>query len=171
MVGIVLWKRFQSRRGFVFRASPPGSESPEPPSASDVNPPVMGAALRMFSPQEHLRRMEAAESLLNDPEAQADLALMTRVRDGDREAVIGIVDRFQHELIGFFYRLSWDQLAAEELAQDVFVRLYHAREHWQPTARLRTWIYRIAHNLWIDHLRRKRSLVSLDAEQIGRAHV
>ncbi len=109
--------------------------------------------------------MEAAESLANDPQAQAELALMARVRDGDREAVIGIVERYQDELIGFFFHLCWDQLASEELAQDVFVRLYNARERWQPTARLRTWLYRIAHNLWIDHLRRKRSLVSLDAER------
>lgn len=125
----------------------------------------MGAALRMVPPQEHVRRMDAAASLAQDPQAQAELALMARVRDGDREAVIGIVERYQNELIGFFYHLSWDQLTAEELAQDVFVRLYNARERWQPTARLRTWLYRIAHNLWIDHLRRRRSLVSLDAER------
>lgn len=109
--------------------------------------------------------MEAAASLAHDPQAQAELALMARVRDGDREAVIAIVERYQSELIGFFYHLCWDQLAAEELAQDVFVRLYSARERWQPTARLRTWIYRIAHNLWIDSLRRRRGLVSLDAER------
>lgn len=125
----------------------------------------MGAALRMVSPEEHSRRMDAAESIAHDPQAQAELALMARVRDGDREAVIGIVERYQDELIGFFYHLSWDQLTAEELAQDVFVRLYNARERWQPTARLRTWLYRIAHNLWIDHLRRRRSLVSLEAER------
>ncbi|HAT10551.1 MAG TPA: hypothetical protein DCS97_08155, partial [Planctomycetes bacterium] len=125
----------------------------------------MGAALHIVPPEERVRRMEAAESLANDPQAQAELALMARVRDGDREAVIGIVERYQDELIGFFYHLCWDQTVAEELAQDVFVRLYNARERWQPTARLRTWLYRIAHNLWIDHLRRKRSLVSIDAER------
>jgi RNA polymerase sigma-70 factor (ECF subfamily) len=125
----------------------------------------MGAALHIVPPEERVRRMEAAESLANDPQAQAELALMARVRDGDREAVIGIVERYQDELIGFFYHLCWDQTVSEELAQDVFVRLYNARERWQPTARLRTWLYRIAHNLWIDHLRRKRSLVSIDAER------
>ncbi len=125
----------------------------------------MGAALRIVPPEEAVRRMEAALDLAQDPQAQAELALMARVRDGDREAVIGIVDRYQNELVGFFFHLCWDQLSSEELAQDVFVRLYNARERWQPTARLRTWLYRIAHNLWIDHLRRKRSLVSLDAER------
>lgn len=125
----------------------------------------MGAALRIVPPEEAVRRMEAALDLAQDPQAQSELALMARVRDGDREAVIGIVDRYQNELVGFFFHLCWDQLTSEELAQDVFVRLYNARERWQPTARLRTWLYRIAHNLWIDHLRRKRSLVSLDAER------
>lgn len=109
--------------------------------------------------------MEQAIDVADDPVAQADLALMQRVRDGDREAVIGIVERYQDELIGFFFHLSWDQLTSEELAQDVFVRLYQARERWVPTARLRTWIYRIAHNLWIDHLRRRRNVLSLDAER------
>ena len=125
----------------------------------------MGTALRIVPSEEAVSRMEAAIDLSQDPQAQAELALMARVRDGDREAVIGIVTRYQSELIGFFFHLCWDQLTSEELAQDVFVRLYNARERWQPTARLRTWLYRIAHNLWIDHLRRKRSLVSLDAER------
>ncbi len=125
----------------------------------------MGAALRTFPSEETAHRMDAALDVSQDPQAQAELALMARVRDGDRDAVIGIVTRYQGELIGFFFHLCWDQLTSEELAQDVFVRLYNARERWQPTARLRTWLYRIAHNLWIDHLRRKRSLVSLDAER------
>lgn len=126
----------------------------------------MGAALRILSPTpEENRRMHPVMDIADDAVAQADLALMQRVHDGDREAVIGLVERYQDELIGFFFHLSWDQLASEELAQDVFVRLYQARERWQPTARLRTWIYRIAHNLWIDRLRRKRNLLSLDAER------
>jgi RNA polymerase sigma-70 factor, ECF subfamily len=110
-------------------------------------------------------RMDAAAIRANDPQAQAELALMARVRGGDHDAVIGIVERYQDEFVGFFFNLCWDQLAAEELAQDVFVRLFQARESWQPTARLRTWLYRIAHNLWIDRLRRRRRLVSLDAGQ------
>jgi RNA polymerase sigma-70 factor (ECF subfamily) len=123
----------------------------------------MSVALRTVGA--HRTMSAPASDIADDPQAQADLVLMGRVRDGDREAVIGIVERYQDELIGFFYHLCWEQLTSEELAQDVFVRLYNARERWQPTARLRTWIYRIAHNLWIDHLRRKRNLVSLDAER------
>ena len=126
----------------------------------------MGATVRILhTAMEADPRMDAATDNVMDAASQAELVLMQRVHDGDREAVIGLVERYQDELVGFFYHLAWDQLAAEELAQDVFVRLYQARERWQPTARLRTWIYRIAHNLWIDRLRRRRNLISLDAER------
>src|SRR5271154_3734565 len=97
---------------------------------------------------------------MNDP----DTALMERIRDGDQQAVVELVDRFQHELMGFFYHLSWDQLVAEEMVQDVFVNVYRSRSRYQPTARVRTFLYRIAHNLWIDHMRRQKHHLSLDAE-------
>ena len=89
---------------------------------------------------------------------------MERIRDGDEDAVLGLVARFQHELVGFFYHLSWDQLIAEELAQDVFVNVFRSRARYQATAKVRTFLYRIAHNLWIDHLRRQKHHLSLDAE-------
>jgi RNA polymerase sigma-70 factor (ECF subfamily) len=95
---------------------------------------------------------------------EADVRLMERIRDGDQEAVIALVERFQNELVGFFYHLCWDQLVAEELAQDVFVNVYRSRERYQATAKVRTYLYRIAHNLWIDHLRRQKRHLSLDAE-------
>jgi RNA polymerase sigma-70 factor (ECF subfamily) len=90
---------------------------------------------------------------------------MARIRDDDTTAVDALVERFQHELVGFFYNLCYDQLIAEELAQDVFVNVYRARARWQPTARVRTWMYRIAHNRWIDHCRRRHDGISLDAER------
>ncbi len=93
-----------------------------------------------------------------------DVALMERIKGDDQEAVIALVGRYQSELIGFFYHLCWDQLVAEELAQDVFVNVYRARARYVATARVRTFLYRIAHNLWVDHLRRQRRHVSLDAE-------
>lgn len=94
----------------------------------------------------------------------ADQQVMARIREGDQEAVVTLVERYQHELTGFFYHLSWDQLIAEELAQDVFVNVYRSRERYQATAKVRTYLYRIAHNLWIDHLRRQKRHVSIDAE-------
>jgi RNA polymerase sigma-70 factor, ECF subfamily len=93
-----------------------------------------------------------------------DQLIMERIRDGDQMAVAELVRRFQHELLGFFYHQSWDQLVAEELTQDVFVNVYRSRARYQPTAKVRTYLYRIAHNLWIDHIRRQKHHLSIDAE-------
>ena len=101
--------------------------------------------------------------VVSDP----DVAIMTRVREGSQAAVDDLVARFQHELVGFFYHLAWDQGIAEELAQDVFVNIWRSRDRWVPTAKVRTWMYRIAHNLWIDHVRRHKRHLSLDAELDG----
>ncbi len=98
--------------------------------------------------------------LVSDPET----AIMERLREGDETALDQLVLRYQRELVGFFYHLCWDQLIAEELAQDVFVNVFRARSRYSPLAKVRTYLYRIAHNLWIDHLRRRRGHLSLDAE-------
>ncbi len=109
-----------------------------------------------------------AEGLRVQRERDAgDIRVMERIRDGDQDAVILLVERgFQHELVPDSSPplLSWDQLVAEELAQDVFVNVYRSRSRYQATAKVRTYLYRIAHNLWIDHLRRQRRHLSLDAE-------
>ena len=96
--------------------------------------------------------------------SDSDQIIMERIRDGDQQAVADLVRRFQHELLGFFYHQCWDQLIAEELTQDVFVNVYRSRARYQPTAKVRTYLYRIAHNLWIDHIRRQKHHMSIDAE-------
>jgi RNA polymerase sigma-70 factor, ECF subfamily len=103
------------------------------------------------------------------PGRDPDAAIMERIRADEREAVLELVERFQNELVGFFYHNCWDQLLAEELAQDVFVNVYRSRHRYQATAKVRTYLYRIAHNLWIDHVRRRRSRhhISIDAEMDG----
>jgi RNA polymerase sigma-70 factor (ECF subfamily) len=114
----------------------------------------MALAAPSIEPSEAKRRM-----------ADDDVRIMERMRDDDRDAVVELVGRYQNELVGFFYHQCWDQLIAEELTQDVFVNVYRSRARYQPTAKVRTYLYRIAHNLWIDHIRRhKHHQVSLDAE-------
>jgi RNA polymerase sigma-70 factor (ECF subfamily) len=93
---------------------------------------------------------------------------MERMREDQAadEALAELVRRYQDELVGFFYHHCWQQLTAEELAQTVFIKMYQARSRWQPTAKVRTYMYRIAHNAWIDHVRKaaRNKQVSLDAE-------
>ncbi|MDA3963100.1 MAG: sigma-70 family RNA polymerase sigma factor [Planctomycetota bacterium] len=100
----------------------------------------------------------------NDVSTLSDTQVMERLRDGDDDALAIIVERYQNELVGYFYHHCWDQLNAEDLAQTVFIKLFRARARYQATAKLRTYLYRIAHNAWVDFVRRQRNHLSLDAE-------
>lgn len=101
--------------------------------------------------------------------SESDARLMERMRDDDGadEALAELVHRYQDELVGYFYHHCWQQMAAEELAQTVFIKMYQARQRWQQTAKVRTYMYRIAHNAWIDYVRKeaRNKQVSLDAER------
>ncbi|MCA9057552.1 MAG: sigma-70 family RNA polymerase sigma factor [Planctomycetaceae bacterium] len=78
---------------------------------------------------------------------------MLQVADGNDQAFTELVVRYQDRLVGFFFHLMRDRTVAEDLAQDVFLRIYRARERYEPTARFSTWLFRIAHNLASNHKR------------------
>src|SRR6185369_10606936 len=80
-----------------------------------------------------------------------------------------LVSRYQDRLLGVLYHLLQDQEAAEDLAQEVFLRIYRARRGYEPTARFSTWLFRIANNL-ASNLRRdegRRKEVNLPASDSG----
>lgn len=87
---------------------------------------------------------------LRDPDVQR----MLRVRDGDDVAFGELVEAYQDRLIGIFAHMLQDQQSAEDLAQDVFLRVYRARERYEPTAKFATWLFRIANNLAINRRRK-----------------
>lgn len=96
-----------------------------------------------------------------DPELMADL------RDGDEQAFEALVGRHQTSLLNFFFRLVWDRGVAEDLSQEVLLRLYLHSADYEPRAKFTTYLYRIARNCWVDHMRRtkgERKMRSLDAE-------
>lgn len=73
---------------------------------------------------------------------------MLRVKHGDDQAFSELVERYQDRLVSIFANLlGGDSAAAEDLAQEVFLRIYRARNGYQPTAKFSTWVYRIANNL------------------------
>ncbi|MCP4175020.1 MAG: RNA polymerase sigma factor [Fuerstiella sp.] len=72
---------------------------------------------------------------------------MMQVISGNDSAFEDLVKRYQDRLIGFFYHLIRDRTAAEDMAQEVFMRVYKARERYTARARFSTWLFRIAHNL------------------------
>ena len=103
--------------------------------------------------------------------ALSDAELMLLVRQGDEDAFIELVGRYQKKLLNFFYRLGWDYHLSEDLTQEVFLRVYRHRGHYEETAKFQTFIYRIARNLWIDQVRKRRvrpDAVSLEREVKGR---
>src|SRR5574340_1572145 len=87
---------------------------------------------------------------------ETDLELMLRVRGGDAESFGELLRRYRGSLVSFFARMVRDRALAEDLAQEVFLRVYQARERYQPEARFTTWLYRIATNLALNALRDRR---------------
>lgn len=104
---------------------------------------------------------------VNDPDAR----LMLRVKDGDDTAFDIILEKYQKPIINFVYHFINNRAEAEELAQDVFLRVYAARANYQPEAKFATWIYKIATNLCLKKLNQERIStrlrVNIDGEHIS----
>lgn len=90
----------------------------------------------------------------------ADAELMVRVREGDDGAFNTLMTRYRKPVINFVYRLVQNGSAAEEIAQDVFVNIYLARQRYEPTARFSTWLFTVATNMALKHLKRKKRWIS-----------
>ncbi len=95
---------------------------------------------------------------------ETDLELMLRVRDGDAASFEVLLRRYRLPLVGYFRRMVRDQALAEDLAQEVFLRVYKSRERYQPDARFTTWLYRIATNLALNAIRDRRDEISGSAD-------
>lgn len=72
---------------------------------------------------------------------------MLRAKEGDSGAFNQLVLRYQDRLVGVLFHLVQDRQKAEDLAQEVFLRVYRARNGYEPTAKFSTWLFRIANNL------------------------
>jgi RNA polymerase sigma-70 factor, ECF subfamily len=87
----------------------------------------------------------------------SDLELMLRVSRGDADSFGVLLNRHRGPLLSYFVRMVRDRALAEDLAQEAFLRVYQARERYQPEARFTTWLYRIATNLALNAIRDRRS--------------
>jgi RNA polymerase sigma-70 factor (ECF subfamily) len=94
---------------------------------------------------------------------------MLRAKEGDDDAFAQLVTAYQDRLINIFYHLVQNQDAAEDLTQDVFLRIYRARRGYVPTARFSTWLFRIANNLVSNSRRDKgrRKEITLTGSESG----
>jgi RNA polymerase sigma-70 factor, ECF subfamily len=102
---------------------------------------------------------------LRDP----DIRLMLLVRDDDPVAFAELVERFQHRLVAVMHHLVGSADEAEDLAQEVFLRVYRTRKKYTPKAKFSTWLFTIANNLALNSLRdrKRRSVLPLEVRDSG----
>ena len=93
---------------------------------------------------------KASKYELLDP----DVRLMLQVREGSAAAFEALVEKHQKRLVMVLEHLVSDRTQAEDLAQDVFLRVYRARERYVPTAKFSTWLYTITHNVASNSIRK-----------------
>jgi len=87
----------------------------------------------------------------------SDSEIMLRAKAGDDGAFDYLVQKFRRSMVAFMHRMARNQSIAEELAQEVFLRVYRSRATYAAEAKFSTWLYRIATNLALNHLRDTRN--------------
>jgi RNA polymerase sigma-70 factor, ECF subfamily len=105
--------------------------------------------------------MEAVAALERDAE------LMLRVREGDEISFALLLERHRGPVVNFLHRMVQNRAVSEELAQEVFLRVYRSRGTYEPTAKFTTWLFRIATHLALNAIRdgrKSKGHESLDRE-------
>ena len=85
-----------------------------------------------------------------------DSALMLRYRDGDVAAFEALYRRHNDSLYRYLLRLSLNQATADDLFQETWGKIVKARQNYRPTAKFSTFLFRVAHNCFIDYVRRNK---------------
>ena len=96
-----------------------------------------------------------AASLKSVTNASGDADLVVRALSGREDGFEELVRRYQRPIVAYVYRMVGDYDTALDLAQEVFIKVYNSLGRYRPEFKFSTWIYRIAHNAAIDHLRRQ----------------
>ena len=107
----------------------------------------------------------SAQMALRDP----DIRLMLRVREDQAGAFEELVANYQHRLVAVMHHLIGSADEAEDLAQEVFLRVYRSRKKYRPRSKFSTWLFTIANNLALNALRsrRRKAAVRLDTSDSG----
>jgi len=104
-------------------------------------------AKQLFGPLRVYKDMEATAVL------ERDAQLMLRVRAGDESSFALLLERHRKPVVHFLYRMVQNQAVSEELAQEVFLRVYRHREKYEPTAKFTTWLFRISTHVALNWIR------------------
>jgi RNA polymerase sigma-70 factor, ECF subfamily len=94
-----------------------------------------------------------ARTRMTDWSSMTDAEIMLRVRDGDDAGYDILIEKYRKPIVNFMFRMVHNQAVAEELAQEVFLRVYRSRQTYRAEAKFTTWLYRIATNLGVNHAR------------------
>ncbi|MDE1156577.1 MAG: sigma-70 family RNA polymerase sigma factor [Acidobacteriaceae bacterium] len=103
------------------------------------------------TPEQKAKRAEAVAR--GDFSALTDAEVMLELKAGNMAAFDVLLAKYRKPIIHFMFRMVHNQAVAEELAQEVFLRVYRSRETYRAEARFSTWLYRIATNLGVNHAR------------------
>jgi len=111
--------------------------------------------------------MQTQRNVSQTSDGTSDADVMLRVKAGDDSAFAYLVQKYRRPMVSFMYRMAHNAAAAEDLAQEVFLRVYRSRESYEPSAKFSTWLYRIATNLAVNYVRdtrheRPEVMVSVD---------
>lgn len=99
------------------------------------------------------RREGAAATRVSDWSVLSDAEIMLRVSEGDDQGFNYLIEKYRKPIVHFMFRMVHNQAVAEELAQEVFLRVYRSRQTYRAEARFTTWLYRIATNLGVNYAR------------------
>jgi RNA polymerase sigma-70 factor, ECF subfamily len=127
--------------------------SPQLSAGERVSTSVTSVAMAPQLPGMARLDRQSAVPLPSTLEGLTDAEVMLRVRTGDEAAFAYLVQKYRRAMLSFMYRMARNQAAAEDLAQEVFLRVYRSRETYTANAKFTTWLYRIATNLAVNHAR------------------
>ncbi|MBN1114688.1 MAG: RNA polymerase sigma factor [Oligoflexia bacterium] len=99
-----------------------------------------------------------------------DIELMLELKAGNRNAFDKLIKKFGKRMINYAWRFTGSREDAEDIAQEVFIRVYNAAPAYYPSAKFTTWLYRIASNVSVDWLRKNRDsrkTASIDDPEAG----
>jgi RNA polymerase sigma-70 factor (ECF subfamily) len=122
---------------------------PEDMATLVLDNPVLGAGKASLPDS----RLDSGAGSLAGLDPVGDAAIMLRVAAGDESSFNYLVEKYHRAMIHFLFRMVRNQAIAEELAQEVFLRVYRSRESYRAEAKFTTWLYRIATNLAVNHAR------------------
>lgn len=92
----------------------------------------------------------------NDKDRYRDLELVRRAKRGDEDAYTALLNLYNSAILNYCYRLISDPELAQDLAQETFIKAFFSLDSFDESKKFSPWLYRIAHNLCVDYLRKKR---------------